>query len=101
MRVRPYRGRHLRPHPKRRGPVVVGTAASVWFTAPAARAAVHTVRRGETLTAIAARYGTSVKVLASANHLKNPNFIVAGQRLRIPTRVKMSSIHVVGAGETL
>lgn len=96
-----YRGRHLKPAHKKRGPVVFGTAAAVWFTTGQARAEVHVVSRGETLSDIAARYGTSVSVLASANRLKNPNAIVAGQTLRIPARVFMNAIHVVRSGETL
>jgi LysM repeat protein len=44
----------------------------------------HVVRRGETLYSIARRYGTCVQNIASANHLRNPNYIWAGQRLYIP-----------------
>ncbi|MGH2819365.1 MAG: LysM peptidoglycan-binding domain-containing protein, partial [Actinomycetota bacterium] len=62
---------------------------------------VHVVSRGETLSGIAARYGTSVSVLASANGLGNPDALVVGQALRIPARVFMNSIHVVRSGETL
>ncbi|MGH3443679.1 MAG: LysM peptidoglycan-binding domain-containing M23 family metallopeptidase [Nitriliruptorales bacterium] len=51
-----------------------GTAAS----------AVHVVAPGETLSGIAARYGTSVAELARANGIADPNRIVAGERLRIP-----------------
>jgi LysM repeat protein len=45
----------------------------------------YTVHRGDTLSAIAWRYGTSVRALQRANHLPNPNCIYAGQRLWIPT----------------
>jgi LysM repeat protein len=45
---------------------------------------VHIVRRGETLSSIAMRYGTTAAAIASANGLRNPNFIWVGQRLRIP-----------------
>jgi LysM repeat protein len=44
----------------------------------------HTVRRGETLSAIARRYGVSVWVLARANSLANPGLIVPGQVIVIP-----------------
>ncbi|CAN5564555.1 hypothetical protein BH24ACT26_BH24ACT26_00690 [soil metagenome] len=81
--------------------MVVGTAAAVWMGAPSARAGVHVVAPGETLSGIAARYGTSVEVLAAANRLRDASFIVAGERLRIPSRVTVTSIHVVRAGETL
>lgn len=43
----------------------------------------HTVRRGENLSKIAARYGTTVEKIKKANNLKNNN-IQAGQRLSIP-----------------
>lgn len=43
-----------------------------------------TVRPGDTLSAIAARAGTSVTALASLNGLTNPNAIHAGRVLRVP-----------------
>ena len=46
--------------------------------------AVHIVRRGENLSRIAARYGTSVWAIMQANGLRNANYIWVGQRLRIP-----------------
>jgi lipoprotein-anchoring transpeptidase ErfK/SrfK len=47
---------------------------------------IHVVRRGQNLASIARRYGTSVAAIVSANGLRNPNFIYAGQRLRIPKK---------------
>ena len=44
----------------------------------------HTVRRGETLSHIAARYGTSVAALRSANGGINPHRIRVGQRIHVP-----------------
>ena len=44
----------------------------------------HVVRPGETLSAIAARYGVSVAAIAEANSLANVNLIRAGMRLVIP-----------------
>ncbi len=44
----------------------------------------HWVRWGETLSQIARRYCTSVQWLAQVNHLWNPNYIWAGQRLVVP-----------------
>ena len=47
-------------------------------------ASTYVVRPGDTLTAIAARHGTTVRALADANRLSNPNLIRVGQLLRIP-----------------
>jgi LysM repeat protein len=44
----------------------------------------HTVRTGDTLTAIAIRYGTTVAAIASANNITNINNISVGQVLVIP-----------------
>jgi soluble lytic murein transglycosylase-like protein len=68
---------------------------------PAARAGTYSVRRGDTLSDIARRHGTSVATLARINRLSDPNLIVAGRLLRVPSRVGVSSIHVVRGGETL
>lgn len=48
---------------------------------PAGR--TYTVRAGDTLSGIAARYGTSWQALAQKNGLANPNLIFPGQVLRI------------------
>lgn len=45
----------------------------------------HTVQVGETLSLIASRYGTTVNAIVRANGISNPNQIVVGQRLKIPT----------------
>src|SRR5690606_21430025 len=45
---------------------------------------VHIVLRGETLSAIAARYGISYWRLADYNGIRNPNHLYVGQVIRIP-----------------
>ena len=45
----------------------------------------YTVQRGDTLSAIAVRYGTTVHAIAAANNIANPNLIYAGSTLWIPT----------------
>ena len=50
----------------------------------AAGEAFYTVRRGDTLTSIARRLGTSVDALAAANDLRPPYRIAAGQALTRP-----------------
>ena len=46
--------------------------------------AVYTVRPGDTLWAIADRFGTSVSELVFTNAIANPNLIYVGQVLVIP-----------------
>ncbi len=45
---------------------------------------VHQVRPGETLDAIARRYGVSRQEIARANRINNPNLLFVDQRLTIP-----------------
>jgi LysM repeat protein len=43
----------------------------------------HTVKKGETLSKIAAKYGTDYATLAKLNGIKNPNLISVGQKIRV------------------
>lgn len=45
----------------------------------------HIVRKGETLSVIAARYGSSVRVIQDANGIRNAGRIGIGQEIRIPS----------------
>lgn len=45
------------------------------------------VAPGDTLTAIAAAYGTSVAALTAANGISNPNAVAVGQTLEVPAAV--------------
>jgi len=51
----------------------------------------HRVRRGETLSHIAKRYGTTVSVLVEANAGIRPDRIRVGQRIRVPSRVQAAA----------
>lgn len=44
---------------------------------------IYTVKRGDTLSQIAAKYGTTVKAIAAENGIKNVNLIYVGQKLKI------------------
>lgn len=44
----------------------------------------YTVKAGDTLSGIAARYGTTYQALAAYNGIANPNLIYVGQTIRIP-----------------
>ena len=85
-----------------------GTAAA----SPATSAAgTHQVGRGETLSHIARRYGVSTSALAAANNITNPNLVVIGRKLTVPSgggggsaakaAPATSATHQVGRGETL
>jgi len=45
----------------------------------------YTVKPGDTLYAIAVKYGTTVQAIAAANNISNPNLIRVGQVLVIPS----------------
>ena len=45
---------------------------------------VYTVKAGDTLSGIAAKYGTTYQKLASYNGISNPNKISVGQKIKIP-----------------
>ena len=72
-----------------------------------AKASTYTVRSGDTLSGIAAKYGMSTQHLASLNGITNPNFIRVGQKLKVTgkTEVKKSNkgsrYRIVQAGDTL
>lgn len=68
---------------------------------PAAAARTHVVKRGETLTAIAARYKVDIAALARANKLKDRDVLRRGQRLIIPVETETFVEHKVRRGETL
>ncbi len=63
----------------------------------------YTVRRGDTLSGIASRFGTTYQRLAQLNGISNPNRIYVGQVLRIPASSSGSSptYYVVKRGDTL
>jgi N-acetylmuramoyl-L-alanine amidase len=58
---------------------------------------VVVVRRGETLSAIAARFHTTVGALAAANHLSDPNRVLAGSSLVVPSATARSPVPALSA----
>ena len=48
-----------------------------------AQSLYHTVKSGETLSGIAAKYGTNYQHLAKVNGISNPNKIYVGQKIKI------------------
>ena len=51
---------------------------------PSLSGATYTVKRGDTLSAIAGRFGTTVKVLVALNRISDPSKIHAGLVLKLP-----------------
>lgn len=76
--------------------------------APVGTGDTYTVRSGDTLSRIAALYGTTYQELARINNLSNPNLIFAGQILKVkgapaaaPAAPTSVITYTVQAGDTL
>ncbi|MDZ8054438.1 MAG: peptidoglycan DD-metalloendopeptidase family protein [Aulosira sp. ZfuVER01] len=65
-------------------PLATPVPATLKAAVPSATVA-YEVKSGDTLAAIASRYGTSVSELAKANHLSNPNQLQISQKLIVPS----------------
>ncbi|MFS0698342.1 LysM peptidoglycan-binding domain-containing protein [Cellulomonas sp. 179-A 4D5 NHS] len=104
--------------------LVIPTGSTAAAPAPAAApaaaapaAATHTVARGETVSHVAKRYGTTVAAIVSANGLDSRAFVRAGQTLTVPgaaqsapapaapaaaaSAAAAAATHTVGSGETV
>lgn len=58
----------------------------------------YTVKRGDTLSEIAQRHGTTVNNLVKLNNIKNPNVISIGQKLTLSQSAKY---HTVVSGDAV
>ena len=47
---------------------------------------IYVVKKNDTLSAIAKKYGTTYQELAKYNNIANPNIINVGQKIKIPTK---------------
>ncbi|MCP5055759.1 MAG: LysM peptidoglycan-binding domain-containing protein [bacterium] len=84
---------------------------SVVATAPPAAIpadGLYTVRRGDTVSSIARRYGVTERDLLATNHLRNRNRIGVGQVLELPggalsasPKLAQAGIYTVRRGDTL
>ena len=64
--------------------IYVGQKLKINGSASSSKAQYYTVKKGDTLSHIAARYKTSVSNLVKLNpSIKNPNLIYPGQRIRV------------------
>lgn len=70
---------------------------------------IYTVRYGDTLSAIANRYGTTVANISNLNNISNPNLIYVGERLIIRSSIDTTNnvsgnstiVYIVRSGDTL
>lgn len=53
-------------------------------TTPHQNYTIHSVKKGETLSAIASKYHTTVKKIIALNNIKNINKIQVGQKIKVP-----------------
>ena len=79
---------------------------------PMSRPSYHVVQRGDTLSGLAARYGTSMAELRRLNNMSKTSVLQAGRKLKLPgdaasqpvpasQPVSRPSYHVVQRGDTL
>jgi lysozyme len=84
--------------------------SSSTMTGTTSSTTTYTVKSGDTLSAIAAKYGTTVSTLVSNNNLTNANMIYVGQTLTLSgstnkttssTNTSTSKTYTVKSGDTL
>lgn len=87
---------------------VASLPAGPGLAASAAAGTPYRVLAGDTLSGIAARFGTTTAALASANNIANPDLIYAGQVITVPSGVAStasasgsSGSYTVQPGDTL
>lgn len=80
--------------------VEIISVSSAPIQAPAT--STYTVQSGDTLSSIAAKFGTNYQTLASLNGISNPNLIYVGQVLRVNGSASAGSIYyTVRVGDNL
>ena len=80
--------------------VEIISVSSAPIQAPAV--GTYTVQSGDTLSSIAAKFGTSYQALASLNGISNPNLIYVGQVLRVNGSASTGSVYyTVRVGDNL
>lgn len=60
------------------------TETTVKPTSSSSGETIYTVKSGDTLSGIAAKFGTTYQELAKYNNISNPNIIGIGQKIKIP-----------------
>lgn len=67
------------------------TTSTTTVTTTVSGETVYTVKSGDTLSGIAAKYNTTYQELAKYNNISNPNKISVGQQIKIPNAKSASS----------
>jgi len=62
---------------------------------------IHIVRKNETLSAIAQKYGVSANAIQSFNGISNPNLLFVGKKLKIPSGSSPEIPYMVKKGDSL
>ncbi len=98
-------GRYIRGYgvPKYSKKATAGGSAPAAPSTPAAPSGetVHTVQKGETLSSIAKKYGTTYQKIAQYNGIANPNLIRVGQKIKIPAADRPGKVVAVGSRVTI
>lgn len=86
----------------------IGDPNQIWpgqvlkVTGTASQESTYYVQAGDTLSAIATKFGTTISNLVSINHISNPNVIYVGQKIYVGEATQgQSNAYTVQAGDTL
>ena len=81
-------GRYIRGfiHPKYAGDGGSAAASPAPATSSGTQTITYKVKKGDTLSGIAAKYGTTYQKIARENGISNPNYIKVGQKLKITVK---------------
>lgn len=64
--------------------IAAGQQIMVECAAYKGKCSVYILEKGNTLTSVAAAFGTSVKTIVALNNIPNPDRVAAGQKLIVP-----------------
>lgn len=79
----------------------LGGTAPAPEPAPSPEYITYVIQPGDTLSAIAARYGTTTAALTSLNNISDPDRIYAGSTIRVPENGSSPRYYTVRSGDTL
>jgi LysM repeat protein len=72
--------------------VAAASTGGAALATPAGAAVPHTVQPGETLWGIATANGVSAEAVAAYNGLEDPNYIVSGSTIEVPTAEEAAAV---------